>query len=214
MAGALAAVLALLGAAGAQRPVAVSGQIINPTGKDGTVVAWAGYINMSPSGVIAYGEVKVDGKFALELPGRVIGDVLRPIEVKNVCQTGGQDLKMQPGSTTHLLVNTVMAFDLTRTPVTAVLASSKAFLDRLAADKRDVEPGDALAYYLYVNDALSISGSCVNSDGFEVTYDVKAAQGWNLVLYSFEARGPDVVARFETVKRFPAGIDWVSLVGG
>ncbi len=209
---ALVACLGLLGAAAAQRPVTLSGTIVNPTGKSGTVVAWAGYFNMSPSGAVAFGEVLADGSFKFDLPAQLRGDVLHPIEAKNVCQSGGQDLRMQPSSALHILVNTLMAFDTTSTPVVAMLASSKDLLDRLAVDKHDVKPGDALGYYLYSYEPLTISGSCESADGLNVTYDVRASKGWNLISYTFEEQGGVVVGKFQTVRSLPAALTWVSLV--
>ncbi len=206
------ACLGLVGAAAAQRPVTLSGNIFNPTGKSGTVVAWAGYFNMSVSGAVAFGEVAVDGSFKFDLPGELRGDVLQPLEAKNVCQTGGQDLRMQPTSALHILVNSLMAFDTSSTPVVAMLASSQDFLERLEVDKRDVHPGDALGYYLYSNEPLTISGTCVGADGLNVTYDVRASRGWNLISYTFEEQGGELVGKFQTVRSLPAVLTWISLV--
>jgi len=208
----LLACLGLLGVAAAQRPVTLSGTIVNPTGKSGTVVAWAGYFNMSPSGAVAFGEVLADGSFKFDLPAQLRGDVLHPLEAKELCQAGGQDLRMQPASALHILVNTLMAFDTTSTPVVAMLASSKDFLDRLTVDKHDVEPGDALGYYLYTFEPLTVSGSCESADGLNVTYDVRASKGWNLISYSFAEQGGAVVGKFQTVRNLPASLTWVSLV--
>ncbi|MBW7916856.1 MAG: hypothetical protein H3C53_09285 [Trueperaceae bacterium] len=206
------AAVCLLGVALAQRPVVLSGNMTNPTEKSGTVVAWAGYFDMSPTGVIAFGEVTAAGDFAFELPRAVHGDVLHPVEAKNICQSGGQGLTVQPAGTTHVFVNTLMAFDLTATPVTAVLASSPEFLARLAADKRDLLPGDALGYYLYVERGLTLQGSCVSPDGVNVEYDVRAGAGWSRLAYTFDVVDGGVVGKIATVREFPPQVGWVSSV--
>jgi len=208
----VAAVVCLAGVAAAQRPVVLSGNMTNPTGKSGTVVAWAGYLDMSPTGVVAFGEVTPAGDFSFELPRELKGDVLHPVEAKNVCQSGGQGMTVQPSGTGHTLVNTLMAFDLTKTPVTAVLASSADFLERLAADKLDLRTGDAFGYYLYVEVALTMQGTCVSPDGVEVEYDVRAGAGWNLLAYTFTTVDGRPVGKVATVREFPAGVTWVSSV--
>lgn len=209
---ALLTVAACLGTAVAQRPVTVSGTIPNPTAKSGTIVAWAGYFDMSPTGAIAFGEVTADGNFSFDLPGQIRGDVLHPVEAKNICQAGGQDLVMEPRSTTHVLVNTLMAFDTSSTPVLATLASSRDLLQRLSNDKADVGAADALGYYFYVDRAIRIRGSCVSADGLSVTYDVNAAVGWNLLAYTFEEQGGVVTGKIATVRSFPPQLGWVSSV--
>lgn len=209
---ALLALVACLGAAAAQRPVTVSGTIPNPTNKSGTIVAWAGYFDMSPTGAISFGEVTADGSFSLDLPGQLRGDVLHPVEAKNICQAGGQDLVMEPSSTTHVLVNTLMAFDTSSTPVVAMLASSQDLLERLGANKGDARASDALGYYFYVDRAVRIRGSCVSADGMSVTYDVNAAAGWNLLAYTFEELAGTVTGRIATVRSFPPQLGWVSSV--
>lgn len=194
----------------AQKPVVVSGSIPNPTGKSGTVVAWAGYFDMSPTGVIAYGEVLPSGAFSFELPKQVRGDVLHPVEAKNVCQSGGQAMTVNPSGTTHMLVNTLLAFDMTKDKVTAILASSDDLVARVSADKRDVRDGDALGYYLYAERPLTMKGNCVSADGIAVEYDVRASAGWNLLTYTFgTSTAGEVTGRIATVRAFPNGLAWV-----
>lgn len=206
----VAGILTSLGVAAAQRPVPVTGSIPNPTGKSGTVVAWAGYFDMSPTGAVSFGEVASDGAFSMDLPAQLRGDVLHPLEAKNLCQGGGQDLKLQPRGVTHVMVGTLMAFDTTRLPVTATLATSHDLLDRLAADKHDVRAGDALGYYFYAGSAMSATGSCMGADGLSIEFDLQASAGWNRVVYAFETRGDQVVGRFSTVRSFPADLTWIA----
>lgn len=196
----------------AQKPLALTGTIPNPTQREGTVVAWLGHIDVSASGVVAYGTVGVAGGFDIELPDKVSGEALQTIELKKLCVSGGQDFQLSPAGVTHALVNTVAAFDMTKTPVSAILASSDDLVRRLSVDKTDVRPGDALGYYLYVSDKVTVRGTCVGADGLEVTYELGANAGWNLVAYEFEAAGDGVRGVLRTVRSFPTGMGWVSLV--
>lgn len=204
-------VLLATAAAGAQRPLVVSGAIPNPTGKEATIVAWLGHLDVSASGVIAYGPISAAGAFEIELPGTVVGDALQTIELKKLCVSGGQEFQLSPTGVDHALVNTVAAFDMTKTPVSAILASSPDFVARLEADKTDVRVGDALGYYLYVSDRVTVRGTCVGADGLTVTYDLSASAGWNRLAYEFEAAGDGVRGVLRTVRDFPTGMSWVAL---
>ncbi len=198
-------------AAGAQRPLALSGNVPNPTGKAGTIVAWLSHLDVSASGVIAFGPISATGEFQIELPGSVTGDALQSLELKKLCVSGGQGFQLSPAGVDHALVNTVAAFDMTKTPVSAILASSADFVTRLEADKSDVRVGDALGYYLYVSERVTVRGTCVGADGQEVTYDLSAGAGWNRLAYEFEAAGDGVRGVLRTVREFPAGMSWVAL---
>lgn len=205
----LVALCALSATAGAQRPLAIGGTIPNPTGKSGTVVAWLSHLGASANGVIAFGEVTAAGDFSMELPAKLVGDALQSIEMKKLCIAGGQEMQLSTSAAEHALVSTVAAFDMTKTPVSAVLANSADMVARLEASKADVRPGDALGYYLYASQNVTIRGSCMSPDGLPVTYDVAATAGWNRVVYAIEAEGEGVHAVMRSVRDFPADMAWV-----
>src|SRR5690606_29245824 len=116
---ALAVAVLLLASIGfAQRPVPLSGVIVNPTGAEGTISAWGGYLDAGAQSTVALGTVAPDGAFTLELPGTIAPTALGEVDITGLCVGGGGDMTVTPARFGHMVVNFLLAFE-TSEPVGA-----------------------------------------------------------------------------------------------
>lgn len=203
--------LAFASTAHAQRPLTLRGTIVNPTGADGTIAAWGGYLDAGLQSTVGLGTVAADGSFTLDLPGAIADGALGYVDVTGLCLRGGQDMRVTPARFGHMVVNYLLAFE-TSEPVGAMLASSDEAIARLAAAERAPQAGDYLVYFLYVPDPVRIEGACVGNDDTPVRYDVNARTGWNTVLVTYETADGALRAVLTSVDAVPADAAWRSLV--
>ncbi|MFO7546962.1 MAG: hypothetical protein R6W77_15835 [Trueperaceae bacterium] len=205
------AALCLASFAFAQRPLPLSGIIVNPTGAEGTIAAWGGYIDAGAQSTVALGTVRPDGAFTLELPGTISPAALGEADVTSLCVGGGADMTVTPARFGHMLVNFLLAFE-TSEPVGAMMVSSDEALERLASEDRAPQEGDYLVYFLYVTETVRVEGACVGPSQEPVRYDVRARPGWNTLLMTYETVEGGVRAVMSSVDQVPDGAAWRSLV--
>ena len=205
------AVLLLASIGFAQRPLPLSGVIVNPTGAEGTISAWGGYLDAGAQSTVALGTVAPDGAFTLELPGTIAPTALGEVDVTGLCVGGGGDMTVTPARFGHMVVNFLLAFE-TSEPVGAMLASSDDTLKRLSGEGRAPQIGDYLVYFLYVTETVRVEGACVGPNQEPVRYDLRAGPGWNTLLLTYETVDGGVRAVLSSVDRVPEGAAWRSLV--
>lgn len=195
--------------ASAQRPLPLSGVIVNPTGAVGTIAAWGGYIDAGPQSTVALGTVEPDGAFALELPGTISPAALGEADVTSLCVGGGADVTITPARFGHMMVNFLLAFE-TSEPVGAMLASSDEAIQRLAGEERTPAEGDYLVYFLYVTETVRVEGACIGPNEEPVRYDMHARPGWNTLVMTYETVDGGLRAVLSSVDQVPADAQWRS----
>lgn len=217
--------LAVSSAALAQRPLELSGTIVNPTGAPGTIAAWGAYLDAGAQSVVGLGDVDASGAFRVELPGDIAPGALGQIDTTGLCMAGNAGVQVSPARFGHLVVFYLLAFEI-ESPVGAMLASSEEAVGRFTAgsDAEGAEaaeaatntvanhPDDYLVYFLYVTENVRVEGACVASNGDPVRYALNARPGWNPVLVTREVADGAVRTVLSTVDAVPADASWRSLV--